>query len=439
MNDTLRQDAISRVGITIAIDGPAGSGKSTVSKELASRLGIGYLDTGAMYRALTWYALDRGIDLEDTDAVAAAANEMVLRLQSDPADPHVWVGETEVTAAIREPRIALAIKHISTNLKVRAWMAAEQRRRMMEARQQGSGMIAEGRDITTVVCPDADVRILLLADQEARLRRRTLELYGDATEEHMEIVRAQVEGRDKADSAVSEFMASKQSTRPAWASPACARPFWPTWMRIWPLAKPERITSVRGPSVSLGPLDIVVCGLRVVYAGVVRHALIVFPSVVGGPGEGCSLAIGGRVLAVALSALLGRIVSLLAGSAPIPVAGVWHRRCATAVRLVGHCLRSGRNTAVVGRGDRAILRPSGTSVGGRRVLLQSPLCNPATPATVVYVPDAQADKDKHRNRPEDRVAASSSSVVAEAPRGRENIVRRGRGCARRDGVGLRGD
>ena len=174
MNDTLRQDAISHVGITIAIDGPAGSGKSTVSKELASRLGIGYLDTGAMYRALTWYVLDRGIDLEDTDAVAAAANEMLLRLQSDPADPHVWVGETEVTAAIREPRIALAIKHISTNLKVRAWMAAEQRRRMMEARQQGSGMIAEGRDITTVVCPDADVRILLLADQEARLRRRTL-------------------------------------------------------------------------------------------------------------------------------------------------------------------------------------------------------------------------------------------------------------------------
>ena len=206
MNDSMRQDAIARVGITIAIDGPAGSGKSTVSKELALRLGIGYLDTGAMYRALTWYALDRGIDLEDTEAVAAAADEMVLRLQSDPSDPHVWVGDTEVTQAIREPRIALEIKHVSTNLKVRAWMATEQRRRMMEARAQGSGMIAEGRDITTVVCPDADVRILLLADQEARLRRRTLELYGDATEEHMEIVRAQVEGRDKVDSAVSEFM-----------------------------------------------------------------------------------------------------------------------------------------------------------------------------------------------------------------------------------------
>ena len=131
---------------------------------------------------------------------------MPLRLVSDPADPHVWIGDSEITLEIREPRIALAIKHVSTNLDVRAWMAAEQRRRMMEAREQGSGMIAEGRDITTVVCPDADVRVLLLADQEARLRRRTLELYGDATEEHMEIVRAQVEGRDKADSQVSEFM-----------------------------------------------------------------------------------------------------------------------------------------------------------------------------------------------------------------------------------------
>ena len=202
MNDSMRRDAISRVGITIAIDGPAGSGKSTVSKALATRLGIGYLDTGAMYRALTWYCLDRGIDLADGEAVAAAADEMPLR----PADPHVWVGDREVTQDIRDPRIALEIKHVSTNLAVRAWMATEQRRRMMEAREKGSGMIAEGRDITTVVCPDADVRILLLADQEARLRRRTLELYGDATDEHMEIVRAQVEGRDKADSAVSEFM-----------------------------------------------------------------------------------------------------------------------------------------------------------------------------------------------------------------------------------------
>ena len=124
MNDSMRRDAISRVGTTIAIDGPAGSGKSTVSKALATRLSIGYLDTGAMYRALTWYCLDRGIDLTDTGAVAAAADEMPLRLVSDPSDPHVWVGEREVTQEIRDPRIALEIKHVSTKaVTSRRWCA----------------------------------------------------------------------------------------------------------------------------------------------------------------------------------------------------------------------------------------------------------------------------------------------------------------------------
>ena len=209
MNDDARRAAIGRLGITIAIDGPAGSGKSTVSKTVASRAGIGYLDTGAMYRALTWFALESGVDFGaegSAELVASLADRMRLRLDSDPHDPHVWVGDAEVTAAIREPRIALAIRHVSTNLRVRAWMAQEQRRRMMEARAQGSGMIAEGRDITTVVCPDADVRVLLLADEEARLRRRTLELYGDCAPEHLEAVREQVQGRDRADSAVTEFM-----------------------------------------------------------------------------------------------------------------------------------------------------------------------------------------------------------------------------------------
>ena len=204
--DDSRRDAISHVGITIAIDGPAGSGKSTISKALASRLGIGYLDTGAMYRALTWYALDREIDLDDQERVRALADEMPLIMDSDPVNPVFHVGATDVTAAIREPRIALAIPKVSTNLPVRKWMASEQRRRMMEARANGSGMIAEGRDITTVVCPDADVRVLLLADEEERLRRRTLELHGKVTDELLESVRDQVGKRDAADSKVSEFM-----------------------------------------------------------------------------------------------------------------------------------------------------------------------------------------------------------------------------------------
>lgn len=206
MGGTDRRTRIGRVGVTIAIDGPAGSGKSTVSRRIATELGIGYLDTGAMYRALTWYALDRGIDLADQAAVVAAAGRMPLTMDSDPQDPHYFVGDTEVTGAIREPRITESVAAVSTNLGVRRWMAGEQRRRMLEARARGSGMVAEGRDITTVVCPDADVRILLVADSEARLARRALELYGDTAPEHLEATRRQVQGRDAADSTVSEFL-----------------------------------------------------------------------------------------------------------------------------------------------------------------------------------------------------------------------------------------
>ena len=201
-----RRQRIARVGLTLAIDGPAGSGKSTVSKRLASELGIGYLDTGAMYRALTWYALDQGLDLDDTEVVARAAARMPLRMDSHPEDPHYFVGDREITRDIRESRISEAIPAVSTNLAVRHWMAHEQRRRMLEARREGSGMVAEGRDITTVVCPDADVRVLLVADAQARLRRRTREVFGDDSDEHLEATRRQVEDRDAADSTVSQFL-----------------------------------------------------------------------------------------------------------------------------------------------------------------------------------------------------------------------------------------
>ncbi|WP_026461110.1 (d)CMP kinase [Schaalia suimastitidis] len=204
--DLRRREAIASLGITIAIDGPAGSGKSTVSRAVAQRLGIGYLDTGAMYRALTWYALEQGVELSDNAAVRALADEMPLRLDAQPHEAHVYVGDRDITAEIRKPRIALGIPQVSTNRDVREWMAAEQRRRMMQARNAGSGMVAEGRDITTVVCPDADVRILLLADADARLRRRAKELYGDDTAESLALVRAQVADRDAADSTVSQFM-----------------------------------------------------------------------------------------------------------------------------------------------------------------------------------------------------------------------------------------
>lgn len=206
MKAVKRAEFIQKHGLTIGIDGPAGSGKSTVSRRVAVELAIGYLDTGAMYRALTWYALERGISLEDQASVAAAAREMPLVMHNDPLAPSYFVGDVDVTAAIREPRVSEAVSLVSTNLEVRAWMRVEQRRRMLEAKEQGSGMIAEGRDITTVVYPDADLRILLLADPEARLRRRTMEIYGVITDELLDKTRQHVQVRDAKDATVAEFI-----------------------------------------------------------------------------------------------------------------------------------------------------------------------------------------------------------------------------------------
>ena len=152
MNDEERREEIRRSGITIAIDGPAGSGKSTISKLLATRLGIGYLDTGAMYRALTWYALEQGLDLDDHEAVVEAANRMPLVMNPDPVSPSYFVDGVEITRAIREPRIALAIPAVSTNPLVRKWMAFEQRRRMMEARELRRGAISRRWCALTRMC-----------------------------------------------------------------------------------------------------------------------------------------------------------------------------------------------------------------------------------------------------------------------------------------------
>lgn len=198
-------DSVHR-GLLIAIDGPAGSGKSTVAKRLAVELQLGLLDTGAMYRALTWFCLREGVDLDDADAVVAATERLQLRMSSDPAAPQVFVGETEVTREIRSHEVTSQVSVVSALLPVREWMVREQRRQMLIARADGTGMVAEGRDITTVVCPEADVRVLLQASPEARLRRRTLEVYGDLLPAHLEEQRQVVAGRDAKDAAVTEFL-----------------------------------------------------------------------------------------------------------------------------------------------------------------------------------------------------------------------------------------
>jgi len=192
-------------GFVIAIDGPSGSGKSSVSKQVARTLGYGYLDTGAMYRALTWWCLHEGVDLTDADAVTRAAAEFPLAIGTDPDHPTVSVDGTDVGAAIRETRISTNVSAVATVIPVREILRDLQRRLVSEAGAAAGGVVAEGRDITTVVAPDAPVRILLTASEEARLARRSKELHGDAEEHSVAATRSQIVDRDKADSTVSQF------------------------------------------------------------------------------------------------------------------------------------------------------------------------------------------------------------------------------------------
>lgn len=191
--------------LVVAIDGPSGSGKSSVSRAVARRLGVGYLDTGAMYRALTWWCLDQGIDLDDAAAVVRAAADFPLGVGTDPDEPLVQVGDTDVTAAIRTEQVTAAVTKVATNAGVRPVLQQAQRDLMGVIAEDTGGVVAEGRDITTVVAPDAPVRILLTASQEARLRRRSTELHGRSDESAVAATHDQIVRRDLADSTVSQF------------------------------------------------------------------------------------------------------------------------------------------------------------------------------------------------------------------------------------------
>ena len=186
--------------VVVAIDGPSGSGKSSVSRAVAARLGLRYLDTGAMYRALTWWCLHRGVDLADTDAVTRAARELPLHMGTEPGAPGVEVGGHDVATAIRETRISAVVSQVATNLGVRA----ELHRRQRELIAPG-GIVVEGRDITTVVAPEAQVRVLLTASEDTRLARRARELHGADDEAALAATRDQVLRRDRDDSTVSAF------------------------------------------------------------------------------------------------------------------------------------------------------------------------------------------------------------------------------------------
>jgi cytidylate kinase len=190
-----------RVGrpLVVAIDGPSGSGKSSVSKEVARRLRLAYLDTGAMYRALTWFCISSGIDLNDAAAVEQAARDLVLELSTSPQEEYVRVDGANVTDAIREPAISSAVSAVATTLGARTELIRRQRELIEKHHRR---MVVEGRDITTVVAPGAEVRMLLTASEEARLRRRGIQLGGTQNAEQLA---AQVTQRDARDSTVVNF------------------------------------------------------------------------------------------------------------------------------------------------------------------------------------------------------------------------------------------
>lgn len=187
--------------LVVAIDGPSGSGKSTVARRVAQFLGLRYLDTGAMYRALTWWLLERGVDLADSGRVAHLAAALPLEMGTEPAEPTVHVAGRDVGAAIRETRISESVSAVATNLGVRADM----RRRQRAVVDEG-GVVVEGRDITTVIAPDAPVRVLLTASEDARLARRARDVHGAVDEQALARTRDQVLRRDADDSTVSQFM-----------------------------------------------------------------------------------------------------------------------------------------------------------------------------------------------------------------------------------------
>jgi cytidylate kinase len=201
-SSTDRSDTPTGRRLVVAVDGPSGSGKSSVSREVATRLGLRYLDTGAMYRALTWWVLERGIDPYDEPAVSQLARDLPLRIGTSPDTTLLTLEGTDVTAAIREPRISAAVSAIAANLEVRAELVRRQR----EIASEDGGIVIEGRDITTVVAPDADVRVLLTASESSRLARRALELHGSDDDDAIEATRDHVVRRDAQDSRVADFL-----------------------------------------------------------------------------------------------------------------------------------------------------------------------------------------------------------------------------------------
>ena len=189
--------------LVVAIDGPSGSGKSSTSRGVADRLGLAYLDTGAMYRAMTWALLQHGVDLDDPDAVAAAADEVTLVSGTDPLEPTIHADGVDVAEPIRSDEVTGSVSLVAAVPHVRELLVALQR----EVIAGSPGIVVEGRDIGSVVVPDARVKIYLVADPAARAARRAAENGGADTAATEQALAA----RDRIDStrAVSPLVQSE--------------------------------------------------------------------------------------------------------------------------------------------------------------------------------------------------------------------------------------
>ncbi|MGD1902867.1 MAG: bifunctional pantoate--beta-alanine ligase/(d)CMP kinase [Geitlerinemataceae cyanobacterium] len=182
--------------IVIAIDGPAGAGKSTVTRAVADRLRLLYLDTGAMYRAATWLAMDAGVKLDDEAAIAKLVNDCDLDLQpQESGGCTVTMNDTDITAAIRTPEVTANVSTVAAQKAVREFLVRQQ-----QAFGERGGLVAEGRDMCTCVFPNAEVKIFLTATPAERARRRARDLEAQGYEVDLEKLEAEIVERDRKDS-----------------------------------------------------------------------------------------------------------------------------------------------------------------------------------------------------------------------------------------------
>ena len=164
---------LTRPNMVIAVDGPSGSGKSSISKESANRLGFSFLDTGAMYRSVTWFCVTENLDKENLIIERINNKDFKLDISTDPLKDQVKVNDEDVSKIIREDEITSQVSHFAAMPKIRQFLVSKQRELV---KASNSGIIVEGRDIGSVVLPEADFKIFITANDDVRAKRRAIQI-----------------------------------------------------------------------------------------------------------------------------------------------------------------------------------------------------------------------------------------------------------------------